>query len=78
MIVIPLLWQILDRNDLRETGLFLLFQRVLSMAARPHAVEKNPMVAGLVTYEVSPPHGGWEAESKKGPGTGTPSEACPQ
>lgn len=78
MIVIPLLWQILDRNDLRETGLFLPFQRVLPLAAWPQAVEKNPMVAGLVTCEVSPPHGGWEAESKKGPRTGTPSKACPQ
>lgn len=78
MIVVPLLQQILDRNDQRETGLFLLFQRVLSLAAWPQAVEKNPMGAGLVTYEVSPPHGGWEAESKKGPGTGTPSKACPQ
>lgn len=78
MIVIPLLWQILDRNDLRETGLFLLFQRVLSLAAWPHAVEKNSMVVGLVTYEVSPPGGRWEAERKKGPGTGSPSKACPQ
>lgn len=37
------------RNNLRETGLFLLFQRVLSLAAWPHAAGKNPMVAGLVT-----------------------------
>lgn len=68
----------IDRNDLRETGLFLPFQRVLPLAAWPQAVEKNPVVAGLVTCEVSPPHGRWEAESKKGPRTGTPSKACPQ